>query len=146
MKRLLNVILFGCGVLALGLPASAQNWNRDPYNLQRGREDFGRNQQFVVDRVLTDLNRTAGNFRLDGRERKHLDEVGRSLQEFQVRAARGKFDTGKLDRAISNLDRLARADRISGRDRDMLFRDLQDLRQFRATRGGFPPNYGSGWR
>ena len=62
-------------------------------------------------------------------------EVARSLQEFQSRWARGKFDTGKLDKAIHNLEHLADADRVRGRDREILSRDLYDLRQFRASRG-----------
>ena len=135
MKRLLSFILFGSAVLSLGLPANAQYGYRDPY--PRDREGYGRNQQSVVDRVMADLNRAASGARLDGHERKHFDDVARNLQEFQFRASRGKFDTGKLDRAISGLDHLAKADRIRGRDRDMLFRDLNDLRQFRATRGGW---------
>jgi len=153
MKRLLSVILLGSGVLTLGLPANAQYGNRDPYNAPRNnpyagnREGFGRNQQFVVDRVMADLNRAAGA-RLDGHERKHFDDVARNLQEFQLRASRGKFDTGKLDKAIGSLEHLANADRIRGRDRDMLVRDLNDLRQFRASRGGFQPNpnYAPSWR
>jgi len=64
-------------------------------------------------------------------------EVADSLQDFQVRWSHGKFDTGKLDKAIHNLEHLAQADRVRVRDREILSRDLYDLRQFRATRGGY---------
>jgi hypothetical protein len=74
--------------------------------------------------------------------------VAGSLQDFQVRLSRGKFDNGKLDKAIHNLEHLAQADRVRGRDREILSRDLYDLRQFRTTRGGYyqGPGYYPNWR
>ena len=167
MKRLFSVFVFGCGVLAMGLAANAQAWGQDPYYTPRqdpyyrnrdGYIDdrysqqraygYGRNQQFLIDRVMTDLNRAAERARLDGHERKHFDEVAGNLQEFEARWARGKFDTGKLDKAIHNLEHLAEANRVHGRDRDMLARDVEDLRQFRASRGRYDrnPSYYPNWR
>ena len=167
MKRLSSVFLFGYGVLALGLAANAETWwqdpnytprqdayyrNRDSYTDDRYSQQraygYRRNQQFLIDRVMTDLNRAAERARLDGHERKHFDEVAGNLQEFEARWARGKFDTGKLDKAIHNLEHLAEADRVRGRDRDMLAEDLEDLRQFRASRGRYDPNpnYYPNWR
>lgn len=105
------------------------------------RYGYGRNQDSLIQRVLSDLNIAAANARLDGHERKHFDDAFRQLEQFDDRWARGKFDSGKLHEAIEDLEHLANADRVSGRDRDMLARDLQDLRQFRATRGQ-APNYG----
>ena len=75
---------------------------------------------------------------LDGHEIDHFNEIARSLQEFQAKWGRGKFDSGKLDKAIHNLEHLAEPDRLTGsrgRDRETLSRDLYDLRQFRASRG-----------
>jgi hypothetical protein len=167
MKRLSSMILFGCGVLTLGLAANAQTWDRDPYYRQRSdpyyrnREGYtddrysqqreygyGRNPQFLIDRVMADLNRAADRARLDDHERNHFNEVAGNLREFEDRWARGKFDTGKLDRAIDGLKHLAEADRVRGRDRDMLARDIDDLRQFRASRGRYDqnPNYYRNWR
>jgi hypothetical protein len=167
MKRLSSVILFGCGVLALGQAANAQIWERDPYYTPRndpyyrnrdGYADdrysqergygYGRNQLSLIDRVMTDLNRAAERARLDDHERNHFNEVAGNLQEFEARWARGKFDTGRLDRAIDSLKHLAEADRVRGRDRDMLARDIEDLRQFRANRGRYDqnPNYYPDWR
>ena len=146
MKHLCRLVLFGCGVLAVG--ASAQSWQQDPYyrddpHYRGGYSQqgygygygYGRNQQVLVDRVMSDLDQAARRARLDGHEVDHFNEVARSLQEFQSKWARGKFDTGKLDKAIHNLEHLAEADRVRGRDREMLSRDLYDLRQFRASRG-----------
>src|SRR6266567_8689455 len=141
MKHLCSLVLFGCGVLAVG--ASAQNWQQDPYYRddhyrggysQQGYSN-GRNQQVLVDRVMSDLDQAARRARLDGHEVDHFNEVARSLQEFQAKWDRGKFDSGKLDKAIHNLEHLAEADRVRGRDRELLSRDLYDLRQFRAGRG-----------
>lgn len=144
MKRLCSLILFGCGVLALG--ASAQTWQQDPYYRndpydrggyysERGYGYGYGNQQFLIGRVMSDLDQAARRARLDGHEADHFNEVARNLQEFQSKWARGKFDSGKLDKAIHNLEHLAGADRVRGRDRDMLSRDLYDLREFRDSRG-----------
>lgn len=160
MKRLFSTILTGCGVLlALAAAANAQGWQRDryygddpyydnrypDYRNQQGRYGSGdsygygydRSAQFLVNRVMSDLDQAARRAHLDGHEADHFNEVARNLQEFQARWARGKFDTGKLDKAIHNLEHLAEADRVRGRDRDMLTRDLYDLRDFRARRGRY---------
>ncbi len=143
--RCLSSLFLSCfGVLALGVAAQAQSQrpyyerNRDDYFGDRYPQQRGYgygNQQFVIDRVMSDLNRAAARARMDGHESHHFDEVARNLQEFQARWARGKFDTGKLDKAIHNLEHLSEADRVRGRDRGMLAQDLADLRQFRASRG-----------
>src|SRR6266567_1219027 len=119
MKHLCSLVLFGCGVLGVG--ASAQGWQQDPYYRDNPRYrggysqqgygyGYGRNQQALVDRVMSDLDRAASRARLDDHEVDHFNEVGRSLQEFQSKWARGRFDTGKLDKAIHNLEHLAEAD------------------------------------
>ena len=144
MKRLCSLVLFSCGVLAVG--ASAQNWRQDPYYRDDPRYrggysepgygyGYGRNEQMLINRVISDLDRAARGAYVDDHEANHFNEVARSLQEFQSRWARGKFDTGKLDKAIHNLEHLAEADRVRGRDREILTRDLYDLREFRANRG-----------
>src|SRR5689334_10356914 len=116
MKRLLRVVLFGSGLDSLGVPAIAQPAGRYPYNAPRAdpypNNGFVRSQQFVIDRVMADLNRAASGARLDNHERKHGEEVARNLRDFQQRAARGKFDNGKLDKAIENLQHLADSDRV----------------------------------
>jgi hypothetical protein len=142
-----GLLWLGAGALILNSAAWGQDYpprndpyyrNNDPYQ-QRGYggNDYGRDQGYLIGRVMSDLNRAAASARLDGHERKHFDEVAQNLQDFQARWARGKFDTGKLDKAIHNLEHLADADRVRGRDRDMLARDLDDLRRFRASRGGY---------
>lgn len=155
MRCLSGGVFSACGVLVLGLTAVTQTWAQAPYYSQRDdpyyrgrggydgdpysqqRSGYGRNQGNLIGRVMSDLNRAAERARLDRHEVRHFDEVASSLREFDERWARGRFDTGKLDKAIHNLEHLADADRVHGRDRDLLARDLQDLREFRASRGRY---------
>jgi hypothetical protein len=143
----LSGALAGIAVLFFTLSAGAQSRGREPYGQPRNYPN-SRNRYSLIDRVMSDLNRAASSGYLDGHERKHFDRAADSLRDFQSRWSRGKFDKGKLDKAIENLDHLARADRVRGRDRDALTRDLYDLRQFRATRGGYnqSPGYYPAWR
>jgi hypothetical protein len=144
MKRFSNLVVSSFGVLALCTVASAQFRGRAPYPPQQGGYGYGYGQgqqQSITGRVLNDVFRAAERSPLDGHDRNHVNEVTRSLREFDERLARGKFDTGKLDKAISNLDHLAQADRVRGRERDLLMRDVDELRRFRATRGGYDQNW-----
>src|SRR5690349_3150964 len=113
MSRLSGALL---GMLFLTLSAGAQTWGRDQYGQPRSdpyyRNDdsyrdrpygYGESQGYLVGRVIADLNQAASRAYLDGHERRHFGEVAGSLQDFQERLSRGKFDTGKLDKAIHNL-------------------------------------------
>ncbi len=152
--------LLGSGILFFALTAGAQTWGRDSYGQPRydpyyrdggynRTRGYGYGQADPVSRAMSDLNRAASRANLDGHERHHFEEVSENLEDFQERWVRGKFDTGKLDKAIHNLEHLAQADRVRGGDREMLTRDLYDLREFRATRGGYGPyrgGYNPYWR
>jgi len=140
MKRLYS---FGPVELAgvLTVCASAQSWQQDPYYRDDPRSRGGYSQQGVtaMAMVVTNSSYTALMSDLDQAARRARSTAMRSttstkspgsLQEFQARWARGKFDSGKLDKAIHNLEHLADADRVRGRDRETLSRDLYDLRQF----------------
>lgn len=105
------------------------------------RFGYGGNQDPLIERVLSDLDRAAANARFDGRERKHFAEAARQLEQFEDRRMRGKFDTGKIHEAIEELDHLVKADRVSWRDREILARDREELRQFSFSRGRYS-NYG----
>ena len=126
--------------------------NNDRYSQQRGyypdqgrygndRYGYGDNRHPLIGRVLSDLDRAAGNARFDGRERKHFEEAARQLEQFEDRRMQGKFDNGKIHEAIEELDHLVKSDRVSGRDREILARDREELRQFSSSRGGYS-NYG----
>jgi len=143
-------VLLGTGVLFFTLSAGAQTWRQDSFGQPRYDPYYrnGQSQDYLLGRVMSDLNQAASRAYLDGHERNHFDEVARNLQDFQARWSRGHFDTGKLDNAIHNLEHLAQADRVHPSDREMLARDLYDLRQFRATRGSSyqSPGYYRNWR
>jgi hypothetical protein len=132
MKSGFLVLAITAGALGIPGAASAQGWDRDPYYDSRNSY-----QRSPVDRVMADLNRAFERARLDGHERRHFDDAARNLAEFRSRLARGRFDTGNLDRAIDSMKHLADADRVRGRDREMLARDIDELRQLRASRGRY---------
>jgi len=82
----------------------------------------------VFDRAQFDLSR-AGQHSYDRRRIEHAQhEVG----EFQRKLAYGRFSKHDLDRAISATDNVARRAAIAPRDRDILFRDVDGMRAFRA--------------
>lgn len=132
MNRFSKLALHSCAILTLSMAADAQSRYAQP----RGY-GYGQGQPSVIGRVMTDLNRAASNSRLDNHERNHFEQVANNLRDFEAKFARGKFDTGNLDRAIGNLQHLADSDRIRGRERDLLARDADELRRFRAMRGGY---------
>jgi hypothetical protein len=78
-----------------------------------------------------------------GRERGRYDVAIRHLSQFQNRLDRGHFDKGRLDEAISDVQHVIDHNPLDSRARGMLWRDLQDLRAFRSSRGyGFERPYG----
>jgi hypothetical protein len=91
---------------------------------------YGRNAD-PVGQTLRDVQHVWSRSRVDGHERDHFRKVMESLQRFQDRASRGRFDRGQLDRAIDNLNDLARADQIHPQGRQVLRQRLYDLRSFR---------------
>lgn len=96
-----------------------------------GRDRGSYGYSSPVPSVLRDVQYVWSRSRVDGHERDHFRKVIDSLQDFQDRAARGRFDTGRLDRAIDNLEHLAQAHQIHPQGRRMLTQRLYDLRAFR---------------
>ena len=158
-------IVFGAGLIgALGVTAGAQTFGTAPLyhdsrtngpfygdDNDRGRyddRDSGRergprrnnrrnNDASVIDRVLSDLNRTASRTRTDNHEREHFRRASHQLYEFRQKWAQGNFDRGKLDRAIEDLEHLTNSNQIRGQDRSILASDLSALRNFRANGGRY---------
>ncbi len=125
------------GMLLLGTFGYAQPRNRQPDYGYGNRGGQGN----VVDRVLQDLNFSTQRTRMDSRDFSRVTDISRTLQEFQYRWSRGNFDKGKLDHAIETLQHLADSNRLPQQLRSMFYRDVNDLRQFRAARGGFNDPY-----
>ncbi|MEO5923566.1 MAG: hypothetical protein ABIR70_07045 [Bryobacteraceae bacterium] len=136
MRRLQQLALVGA--LAFVGMAQAQNRNGNFGNGGfRGNDRYpqGQNQRFdVIDRAQADVNRLAG-LRLDKRDFGRVNDLTRNLREFEQRMSQGRFDKGKLDHIIETMDHLADSNRIPPAARTTLYRDVQDLRQYRANRG-----------
>jgi hypothetical protein len=142
------------GLLALGGLAHAQPGYRQPGYQQPGYQQpgyrqpdprqYGNGQQNTVDQVLQDLNRASQRTRMDSRDFNRVTDISRTLQQFQFKWAQGKFDKGKLDHAIETLQHLADSNRLPQQERSMFYNDANNLRQFRATRGGYSYNGGYG--
>ena len=124
------------GALALGTFVHAQPGYRQPNYGYRN----GGNSQYVIDQVLNNLNRASQRTRMDSRDFSRVTDISRTLQDFQYRWAQGRFDKGKLDHAIETLQHLADSNRLPQQLRSVFYRDVNDLREFRANRGAYAGN------
>jgi hypothetical protein len=128
-----RALLLSSSIALLAGCAGAQY--RDPY--YRGPRPGSYSSGAVIGRVLSDLDSARSYFRVDGHERRHFDQARRDLLIFQDRYARGRFDKGRLDGAIENIRHLANSDQVHPRERRLLARDVEALRDFRASRGAY---------
>jgi hypothetical protein len=135
-----KALLIGSAVALLAGCAGAQY--RDPYYRGPQRDGYYARGGDLVSRVVSDLDRARSYARVDHHERGHFDNARRDLLVFQDHYARGKFDKDRLDGAIDNIHHLIDSDQVNPRDRQMLSRDINALRDYRASRGA----YGSGYR
>jgi hypothetical protein len=137
MKRIQQLALIGIVVFAGVGQAQNRNGNyrNDGY---RGNDQYGQygngNRFDVIDRAQADVNRLGG-VRLDSRDFGRVNDLTRNLQQFEARMSQGKFDKGKLDHIIETMQHLADSNRIPQNARSTLYRDVQELRQYRANRG-----------
>ena len=149
-----KIAILSSGLFVFGLVANAQTYGPprddpyyrddrngggqyrdDDYRQRRDNRYGSRQGGSLIGQVLSDIDRAARQSWVDNHERKHFYEASRKLQEFEERWARGNWDNGKLDKAIENLQHLAESDQVRGREREVLYRDLNELRQFRSGRG-----------
>ena len=94
---------------------------------------YGYRRPDPVNTTLNDLDRAGARAYVDHHERKHFDQARRDLLRFEDNFRRGKFDRGRLDSAIDNLNHLANSRQIAPRERETFYRDIQMLRDFRAS-------------
>ncbi len=128
-----HAVLVGAGVMLFTISACAQY--RAPY--PRPYHGGPARSAGLIDRVLADLDRTRSYGFVDHHERKHFDQARKDLLRFRDHWYDGRFDKDRLDGAIANIDHLAYANQVHPRDRRILARDVEDLREFRAARGGY---------
>ena len=138
MRQLRRLGYLGGTALLVIISAQAQ-YRDDPY-YDRGpaysrapHPDGG-----PVSRVLADLDRFGG---YDRHTLKEVEQARFDLERFRDNGMRGRFDRDRLDGAIGHLQHVVDSRWISPRERNILARDLDALRDFRANRGYPRPAY-----
>ncbi|MBM3762295.1 MAG: hypothetical protein FJW36_18850 [Acidobacteria bacterium] len=102
----------------------------------RSSDPFGRPQpRQSIDSIQTDLSRIGQRAAWDRWAVRQFSEAVDNLERFQLNAARGRFDRGRLDRAINNLNRLLTAPELHQRDKQRIAFHRDQLRQVRARNG-----------
>ena len=132
MKRIV-----ACAAFLLSFTALAQQY---PYGDRgyRDRDGYRDDRRFsLVDRVLADLDRIDARAWVDHHERDHFAHARNDLYSFRGRWQTGRFDTGLLDRAINNMKHLANSRELAPGARGAIARDIDDLRVFRGSYGGY---------
>jgi hypothetical protein len=129
MRKHIPRALLGLGLLLSASLASAQYRGRGP-----DRDDYYRRD--VISRALDHVSNSWSYGRVDRHERAHFDQAQRDLRIFQDHWRQGRFDKDRLDGAIENIRDLADSHQVSPREWELLRRDMRDLREFRASRGG----------
>jgi hypothetical protein len=147
MRRFQILGLIAAAVLVTS-SANAQYRQYDPY--RDGRAGYHEDGIGLIRSVQSDLSRAASHGYMSGRERSRLDQALRNLSDFDRDLSRGRFDRHDLDRAIDHIKDVVSHNRIDPRERDILYADLNRLRDFRAS-GGFSngrphDGYGYGYR
>ena len=105
-----------CAVLCLFAgSAAAQRYNRPP-------------QGQIFERAQMDLSR-AGQQSYD---RRRIAKAQHEIGEFQRKLSYGRFSRRDLDRAIGATDDVVRRGAIPPQVRDIIYRDLEGMREFRA--------------
>ncbi len=82
----------------------------------------------VFERAQFDLSRAAQR----SYDRRRIAHAQHEIAEFQRKLNYGRFSNHDLDRAIGATDSVVRHGSIAPPDRDVLFRDLEGMRAFRA--------------
>jgi non-ribosomal peptide synthetase component F len=133
MRRIQISGLIAAAVLVAST-ANAQYRQDDPY--RDGRGAYRQDGTGLIRSVQSDLSRAASRGYMSGRERSRLDQALRNLADFDRDLSRGRFDRHDLDRAIDHVNDVVKSNRIDPREREILYADLNRLRDFRAS-GGF---------
>lgn len=139
--------VLSAGLVSLGLLAAASSvplfgqygyGSREGYYAGGYGRDYGYDQQpRIFEVVRGHLQRAASEspYGLRGSERNRFDYAFRHLSRFQEGLARGDFRKGDLDETIEHVNDLARNNPLSPGAREALFRDVEEMRAFRARYG-----------
>jgi hypothetical protein len=133
MKR-----IFGAGFIILacfGINAAAQDWYHDRDARFRGEQWRGR----LFEHVRVDLDHIGSAVFAKEKERRRLERTKEELFELQGKLQHGVYDEHELNDVIDSMKKSANDDRLSSRDRDVLFDDLNRLRDYREHHEHWSP-------
>jgi len=125
MKQIMKAGFFLLACLAF--TAGAQDWYHDRDARFRGEEWRGR----IFQHVRVDLEHIGSAIWASGKERRRLERTKEELAELQGKLQSGRYDEHELDDVIDSMKKSANDDRLSSRDRDVLFDDMNRLRDYR---------------
>jgi hypothetical protein len=118
----------GLVVLAcLAVTAGAQDWYHDRDARFRGEAWRGR----IFEHVRVDLEHVGSAIWASGKERRRLERTKEELYDLQAKLAHGQYDEHELDDVIDSMKKSANDDRLASRDRDVIFDDMNRLRDYR---------------
>jgi hypothetical protein len=127
----------GAAIIVLAASAGAQYRGNPYYDRDDDRgayPDIGAYRGGIVERTLSDLDRSRYAARGWRGNWKEMDKARNDLVRFRENWMRGRFDRDRIDGAIHHLDRVVDSGGLPPRERDLLARDLFDLRDFRSVR------------
>lgn len=133
MNLRLSVLAFAAATALLAQPGPYRS--SDPFGRSFGRTESFRSPNRAIDAIQQDLSRIGQRAAWDRWAVKQFSEASDNLERFQLEAARGRFDRGRLDRAIRNLSRLLTAPELHPRDKQRIAAHRDTLSRLRNQRG-----------
>ena len=130
MRQLLTKALLGSSLLLGAVSANAQYAQRGQYQGTPDRRDY-REGDWLLNRVLSDLNRAEAIAYPNSGDKIRLDRVENMVSRFQTRLDNGEYDRQQLDRIIINMERTLDQSALPDRSRNLLADDLGRLRDLR---------------
>jgi hypothetical protein len=116
------------------------NVDRDDDTYHRDRDDWFRRENWrsrFFERIRQDVEHVQSiTFPGTGDEHR-VSRTLHELDELQGKLEAGRYDQGELDDVIAALQRVVHDNRLSPRDRDLLWDDLDRLREFRARHSDY---------
>jgi hypothetical protein len=99
--------------------------------------NYQRQPASPADRVIEDIRQVAQRNAFSHGERERYDHAIEHLSQFSGKLYSGRLDRGKLDRSIEDLRNILQRNRIDPRGREILGSDLNELRRYRSSYGGY---------
>ena len=137
MRNLFMKTLAGASLALFTMTANAQYQPRD----YRYQERYDDRRDWIFSRLRADLDRAeantlpfVGDFTGD---RSRISRARQEVSEFQRSWAFGDFDRRELNQAIQAVQDVVDENNLSDRTRTALMMDLNRLRDFRASQGGW---------